>query len=572
VNAYGYYLMSFALAHQSKDNKVIGNNPSTPKISSSHSAFNKDSSESIIHLQRTIGNQAVQRLIHRGTGFDLERIGIQPKLKVSQPGDVYEQEADRVAEYVMRMSVPPDSIAPRTTAKEEEIDRKCSACEIKKEEDEKMTISRKPSTASSQETTNDEVTNEISNIRSGPSSALDSSVKEFMESRFGYDFSNVRIHTGEAAAKSASSINASAYSVGNDLVFGPGQYAPETGQGRTLLAHELTHMVQQGVATRITSGLQGKTSAPEAGPRDSDTIQTHPVGQAANSAVFKQRPCLTLWPLSIPPMIQRDFALPQPHPEAVPAVLDDDEMQAAIAFNNKVVMSAGAGVVRKLRDVLGVSPDPAVVDEDFVNAVVSWQADEGLVQDGKLGPISAAPLFREIGAEQAGECHVKRGPTYEPSGTIDIIAIDSRKAANFALRADFDSDPVNGIFPSCCEARQFVLWDATAAASFPTGVPNAGFPVGTPANRFIEDRDPTDASRFGHRSGPKSVPDPTDQYLDSTPPFRRNQAFGEIYRGKDQPGGFDHGVFRFMIKVVDVCNGGRTIGTQDFIRIDWDEI
>ena len=74
---------------------------------------------------------------------------------------------------------------------------------------------------------------------------LDPQTRAFMEPRFGHDFSNVRVHTDARAAESASAVSALAYTVGRDVVFGAGQYAPETSAGRRLLAHELTHVVQQ---------------------------------------------------------------------------------------------------------------------------------------------------------------------------------------------------------------------------------------------------------------------------------------------------------------------------------------
>jgi len=75
--------------------------------------------------------------------------------------------------------------------------------------------------------------------------SLDRSTRTFMESRFGHDFSNVRVHADALAASSAGAVGALAYTVGHDVVFGPGQYAPQTGDGRKLLAHELAHVVQQ---------------------------------------------------------------------------------------------------------------------------------------------------------------------------------------------------------------------------------------------------------------------------------------------------------------------------------------
>jgi len=74
---------------------------------------------------------------------------------------------------------------------------------------------------------------------------LDTDTRRSMESRFGYDFSKVRIHTGDSAAQSAHAVDAHAYTVGTDVVFGSGKFAPDTAAGRKLLAHELTHVVQQ---------------------------------------------------------------------------------------------------------------------------------------------------------------------------------------------------------------------------------------------------------------------------------------------------------------------------------------
>ncbi|HSL00271.1 MAG TPA: DUF4157 domain-containing protein [Rubrobacteraceae bacterium] len=87
---------------------------------------------------------------------------------------------------------------------------------------------------------------------------LDTKTRVFMESRLGHDFSQVRIHTNEKAAESAQGVNALAYTVGRNVVFGTGQYAPSTDAGRRLLAHELTHVVQQGHSAvgRVTAVSQ----------------------------------------------------------------------------------------------------------------------------------------------------------------------------------------------------------------------------------------------------------------------------------------------------------------------------
>ena len=241
--------MSFALASQSKKNEV-NDKTSTPVKSSAHNRGVNNlaltTQDSIIHLQQTIGNQAVQRLMRSKARNGAIKNGIQTKLKVSQPGDAYEQEADRVADEVMRMSTP-SRIGISATGEEDRISRKCSACEMKKkdEEERKLKISRKPMTMSNFEPSN-EVTNDIRNVPPSGGSSLDNNTQEFMESKFGYDFSRVRIHTDTNAAESARTMNALAYTLGEDIVFGDGQYSPNTVNGRCLLAHELTHTIQQG--------------------------------------------------------------------------------------------------------------------------------------------------------------------------------------------------------------------------------------------------------------------------------------------------------------------------------------
>jgi len=216
--------MSFAIVHQTK-NKEPDSKRSTPAKHSPHHHINSlamDSHDSVIHLQRTIGNQAVQGLMQ----FDSAKIRIQAKLKVSQPGDTYEQEADRVAEKVMRMSAS-DHCSPRVSKEEERVDHKCSACEMKKEKEGELNITRKLSTSSNLEMT-DEITDEINGILSRIGSSLHVGTRELMESSFAYDFSSVRIDSGEMAARSAASIDALAYTVGDDIVFGERQYKPHT--------------------------------------------------------------------------------------------------------------------------------------------------------------------------------------------------------------------------------------------------------------------------------------------------------------------------------------------------------
>lgn len=143
--------------------------------------------------------------------------------------------------------VQADAALPRTSGARGLLQRKCACggasgltgecaeCS-KKRLQRKATHQAKPATAPP-------IVHEVLRSTGQP---LDPETREFMESRFGHDFSQVRVHTGAKAAESARAINALAYTVGRNIVLGAGQYAPETNQGRRLLAHELMHTLQQG--------------------------------------------------------------------------------------------------------------------------------------------------------------------------------------------------------------------------------------------------------------------------------------------------------------------------------------
>ncbi|MDT5267906.1 MAG: hypothetical protein QOH49_92 [Acidobacteriota bacterium] len=157
---------------------------------------------------------------------------LQKKLAISQPGNADELEADRVAERVMRM--------PDTTVR---LQRKCACgggCESCAGE--KLRIQRR---ASGEAASGAPAPASVGGVLSEPGSPLDQGARSFMESRFGHDFGHVRVHADARAATSAREVGALAYTVGRDIVFGSGEYAPGTSGGRQLLAHELTHVVQQ---------------------------------------------------------------------------------------------------------------------------------------------------------------------------------------------------------------------------------------------------------------------------------------------------------------------------------------
>jgi hypothetical protein len=160
---------------------------------------------------------------------------IQPKLTINEPGDAYEQEADRIAKNVMRM---PD-VGPRASPSLWRVQRECAECE---EHDKKSKLQTKRDQSGTATATAPPIVHAV--LRS-PGRPLDAQTRAFMEPRFGYDFGRVRVHTDERAARSAEAVNARAYTVGADVVFAHQQFTPATAMGRRLLAHELAHVVQQ---------------------------------------------------------------------------------------------------------------------------------------------------------------------------------------------------------------------------------------------------------------------------------------------------------------------------------------
>jgi hypothetical protein len=199
-------------------------------------------------LQKKIGNQAVLRMLARSDrpSLSVQKLrpaissGIQRNLAVSQTDHVHERGADRVAEPIMR--VPLSSPAQSNT-----IQRKCACggsgteCESCKDKREEGLLQRKTKSISP----SSGVPAIVHEVLRSPGQPLDSATRAFFEPRFGRDFSGVRIHSNPRASDSASSVNALAYTVGNDIVFGSRQYSPATPVGRKLLAHELAHTVQQ---------------------------------------------------------------------------------------------------------------------------------------------------------------------------------------------------------------------------------------------------------------------------------------------------------------------------------------
>jgi hypothetical protein len=177
-------------------------------------------------LQRAVGNRALQDLVAPPPE-------VQPKLSVGRSDDPLELEADRNADRV-----------------------------VQSEASEVATMTRRKTGASAGGTTD---------VLRSPGRPLDLEVRRFMEPRFGRDFSQVRIHTDESASRSTEAILARAYTTNSNIAFRHGEYAPDTSHGRHLLAHELTHVVQQSDAAQ-TAGVVQRDDAPPQAPRSATEL------------------------------------------------------------------------------------------------------------------------------------------------------------------------------------------------------------------------------------------------------------------------------------------------------------
>jgi Domain of unknown function (DUF4157) len=161
---------------------------------------------------------------------------LQAKLAIGRTDDPLEREADLVAAHVMRV---PDRALPIGLARPQ-ISRKCAACNEEDDRAETLLTKRVASQPESSEAP--AIVHDVIRSHGQP---LDAAARGYFEPRFGQDFSGVRVHTDDRSAESAVSIGASAYTAGSNIVFAAGRYDPASASGRRLLAHELTHVVQQ---------------------------------------------------------------------------------------------------------------------------------------------------------------------------------------------------------------------------------------------------------------------------------------------------------------------------------------
>jgi hypothetical protein len=276
---------------------------------------------------------------------------------ISEPADAHEQEADRVAHEIMRLPDPDTALRLAVTTPKigVQLQRKCAACESSQPgqavEDEGKILHRKAASSQYAEATSESPGQR--DVIPGGGELLPVSVQTFFAPRFNYDFSQVKIHKDPPAAVAAQVIQARVYTIGQDIVFGAGQYAPETTAGKYLLAHELTHVLQQ--------------------HGNGHLLQAMPVTPTSQTVIQRQ---------------------PDPQPKAAPKKLTEAETQAAIEVDKDRFQAPY--VIQLIREIAGLKREPAVIDGDFARAVAHWQFTKDLKQDGMIGDDTTQAMVQSL--------------------------------------------------------------------------------------------------------------------------------------------------------------------------------
>jgi hypothetical protein len=235
-------------------NLTIGETPFRPPVEKHRTLLSMARSAEgragiVLQLQRTYGNRYVERL--------LKTMRTQAMLTVNPPDDVYEQEADRVADAVtrtlnarsQRQPLPEEEeliqgksrIQRQLPEEEEELLQGKSLVQRQPEEEEELQME---ATGSSSATVSEELETRINAAR-GSGQPLSEGVRESMEQAFRADFSGVRVHNDSEAHALNRELSARAFTTGQDIFFREGEYSPGSNSGQKLIAHELTHVVQQ---------------------------------------------------------------------------------------------------------------------------------------------------------------------------------------------------------------------------------------------------------------------------------------------------------------------------------------
>lgn len=298
----------------------------------------------------------------------------------------------------------------------------------------------------------------VHEVLRSPGRPVDSSARGFMESRFGHDFSSVRVHTDGRAAASARAVNALAYTVGRDVVFGPGQYAPQTSPGRRLLAHELTHVVQQRDASPTGLRIAPADDGPE---REATSVAQNLSVDEGPGRLLKASPMLQRQPAPPPDgkkkMPAEKEATTQPPPQKVPAA-DAKKADSAPAEEKKGVEVAisvgGEGEFKKTAGRL----------QSEGAAKYTIEVTIPITDKLQVGPLS---FVKEASVEGSGGFKFTRDQgtltNLEAEAAVKAISLDWEKVKVPLGIADF------GVSASALASAEYSPMQASGAVKFGVG-------------------------------------------------------------------------------------------------------
>ena len=283
------------------------------KPNENHSKSIDSPAEQILQMQQTLGNHAVQRLIESGV--------IQAKLKIGRPNDKYEQEADHIAERVIRMPEPQlqrqsgcpdcpdreeiqtkpldDQITPflqrQFGSEEEEESIQPKLIQRQKKEEEEPIQAKQANNQTP--LVNSTIESGIQSLKGG-GQPLPESTRTYFEPRFGTDFSQVRVHIDSRAALMNKELGARAFTNRQNIYFQSGQYHPNSIEGKRLLAHELVHVQQQQASERRPTSILCVRSTHEPLEREGECT-TASVEAPASQQLSRPAPLLHVEPTII---------------------------------------------------------------------------------------------------------------------------------------------------------------------------------------------------------------------------------------------------------------------------------
>ncbi len=396
-------------AHSSAAEKTTD----TSKMSSP--GHNQEPQNSISRLTDATGVNRGTYNLGNITVFAKSPVQLQPKITIHQPGDKNGQ--------VMRMGAP--LLQRKCTC-----GGTCATCRQEHNEDEHLQTKREGSNDIQQ----NGVPAIVHQVLQSPGQPLNTATRSFMEPRFGQDFSRVRIHTGNGAEASARTVHALAYTVGRNIVFGAGQFTPSTPAGRRLLAHELTHTLQQAntnimLHPRLTIGDAQSPAEAEAEHTADLVMNNHTVSRhmyAGNTPVLRRQAT----PAPGTSGSEPDFSTPQRRGGQPRAAFIDigqrGEDQVRVAVTRYLCDCIGRNVTRT-RSSGQLVPGPGFTLE-ICNGRVTGRLTGNVVPNSLTtgsatvrGEVNVAPGTSGVGVRGGAEAQVRNtGTEPQVGGSVDL--------------------------------------------------------------------------------------------------------------------------------------------------------